>query len=170
MKHSLAAGLILFAAVTALARKDETYSPEAGRFTVNFPGKPKETKQATKSAVGELKVYTATYATSDGNVYMVSYTDFPEGAAKPENNDTFYKGVRAGLIGKNGKVVEEKEIALGADKRPGHDIVVDRDKRRMKFRVVLHDHRLYQVAVIGSESFVKGKDAKAFIDSFELAK
>lgn len=170
MKHSLAAGLLLVAAVTALAGKDETYSPESGRFTVNFPGKPKETKQTAKSAVGELKVYTATYATSDGNVYMVSYTDFPEGAAKPENSDTFYKGVRTGLIGKNGKVVDEKEITVGPDKRPGHDIVVQRDRQQMRFRVILHNHRLYQVAAIGSESFVKGKEAKAFIDSFELAK
>ena len=38
----------------------------------------------------------------------------------------------------------------------------------MKFRVVLRDARLYQVAVIGTASFVKAKDAKAFLDSFDL--
>ena len=40
----------------------------------------------------------------------------------------------------------------------------------MKFRVVLRDGRLYQVAVIGTASFVKGKDARAFLESFELVK
>ena len=40
----------------------------------------------------------------------------------------------------------------------------------MRFRVVLHDDRLYQVAVIGTAKFVKSKDATAFLDSFEVTK
>jgi hypothetical protein len=162
--------VILLAAPDVSAQRGEAYSPENGRFTVRFPGRPKESTQKARSTLGELKVTTSTYATSDANVYMVSYTDFPEGAAKAENSGTLFDGVREGLKGKDGKLQDEKEIKVGRDKFPGRDIVVDKDGKRLKFRVVLRDSRLYQVAVIGTPSFVTSKDATAFIESFELTK
>ena len=112
---------------------------------------------------------TATYADSAGNAYMVSYTDFPEGAAKPEASGKLFDGVRDGLK-KDGRLIEETDVGVGTDKHPGRDIEIEKDKKRMKFRVVLRDGRLYQVAVIGTQSFVKGRDAKAFLESFELTK
>jgi hypothetical protein len=166
----LVVSLIVLAAAPASAQRGEVYAPNDGRFSVRFPGKPKETTQTAKSTIGELTVATATYATSDGNVYMVSYTDFPNGAAKPETSATLFDGVREGLKGKDGKLLDEKEIKVGANKLTGRDIDIEKDKKRMRFRVTLRDGRLYQIAVIGTASFVKGKDATAFIESFDLAK
>ena len=76
------------------AQGDGDYEPKDGGFKIRFPGKPKETSQTAKSQVGDLKVSTATYATSDGNVFMVSYTDFPAGTAKADISATFFDGVR----------------------------------------------------------------------------
>jgi hypothetical protein len=162
--------VIVLAVAPAAAQRGEKYAPPGGRFSVRFPGLPKEGSQTAKSAIGELKVVTATYATSDGNAYMVSHTDFPEGAAKPDAASKLFDGVRDGLKAKDGKLIEESEIPIGSDKYPGREIEVEKDKKRMKFRVVLRDGRLYQVAVIGTASFVRGKDARAFLDSFELTK
>jgi hypothetical protein len=161
--------LVVVVVSAATAQRGETYAPKDGRFSIRFPGKPKESEQTAKSAIGELRVVTGTYANSDGNAFMVSYTDFPAGAAGPENSARLFDGVREGLKGKDGEV-QEKEVKVGPDKLPGRDIEIQKDKKRMRFRVVLRDGRLYQVAVIGTASFVKGKDATAFIDSFELTK
>jgi hypothetical protein len=147
----------------------ELFSPKDGRFNVRFPAKPKETSQKTQSALGELSVFTATFATTEGNVFLVSYTDFPAGSIKPETQSALFDGVRDGLK-KDGKLVSEKELTLGADKLPMREIVIEKSKQTLRFRVVIRESRLYQVAVVGSDEFVKGKDASAFLDSFEVIK
>jgi hypothetical protein len=166
----LAIALLAIVTAPTSARGDDDYEPRDGGFKVHFPGKPKETSQTAKSQVGDLKVSTATYATSDGNVFMVSYTDFPAGAAKADMSAAFFDGVRRGLAGKDGKLLGEKDIQIGPDQLPGRDIDIEKDKKRLKFRVVLRDGRLYQVAAIGTAAFVKSKSATAFIDSFSLTK
>jgi hypothetical protein len=171
-RRGLVVLVLVFAALPAAAQsRGEKYAPTDGRFAVRFPGKPREMVQTTPSALGDIKVVSATYATSDGNAYLVSYTDFPEGAARTDASETLFDGLARGLTGKDGKIVDEKKgLEVGPEKSPGREIEVEKDKKRMKFRVVLRDGRLYQAAVIGSPSFVKGKDATAFLESFELTK
>ena len=53
---------------------------------------------------------------------------------------------------------------------PGREFVVDKGKQRVRYRVVLRDARLYQVAAIGTADFATGKDATQFFESFELTK
>jgi hypothetical protein len=166
----LAAPILLVTALANGQQPDDKYAPKDGRYAVRFPGKPKELIQNTKSPIGELKIVTATYALADGSVYMVSYTDFPEGATKPDNRKMLFDGVRDGLKGKDAKVLSEKDVEVGADKLPARDIEIEKGKQRMKFRVILRDSRLYQVAAIGAVAFVTGKDAAAFFESFELTK
>lgn len=149
----------------------EAYTSADGQFKARFPGKPKVTPQTTKSALGDLKVTVATYATADANVFLVSYTDFPVAATKPENRKTLFDGVRDGVKAK-GELVAEKDTEFGPDKLPAREVTVDRDKgkQRIKLRAVLRENRLYQMAVIGTPDFVNGKDATAFLDSLELTK
>jgi hypothetical protein len=162
--------LVLVAGGAPARPAGEVLSPGGGRFSVRFPGKPKETTQTAKTPIGDLKVYTATYATADGNVYLVSYTDFPAEAIKAENHATLFNGVREGLAGKDGKVVKDSELTVGPDKAPGREIVIDKGKQQTRFRVVVKDTRLFQVAAVGTGEFVTGTDATAFLDSFELVK
>ena len=83
----------------------------------------------------------------------------------------FFDGVVSGVKGKDGKVVgEEKVLEFGQDKLPGRELVVDKGKQRIRFRAVLRDTRLYQVAVIGTAAFVAGRDASGFIESLALTK
>jgi hypothetical protein len=165
-----ASTLIILALVGVAVAQPGGYAHPEGKYRAGFPNTPKLSEQVTKSAVGDLKVNIASYATSDGNVYMVSYTDFPAAATKPENHATLYAGIRDGVKGSNGQVSDEKDRTFGADKLPGREFTVTKDKVRMKFRVVLRDSRLYQVAVIGTADFVKTKDATAFLDAFDFTK
>ncbi len=160
--------VLILAAPLGAQPKGQAYAPKDGRFAVRFPGEPKEKTETAKSAIGDLKVFAATYALADGSVYMVSYTDFPEAAAKAENRGTLFDGVREGVKGKDGKLIDEKDVEVGPDKLKARDIEIERDKKRMRFRVVLVDNRLFQVAAIGTSNFVTGKDAEAFFKSFEI--
>jgi hypothetical protein len=152
--------------------KGEEYAPKEGNFSIRFPGKPKETTQITKSAIGEVKVFTATYATSDGNVYMVSYSDLPEGATKSENLTTLFEGVREGAKGKDGEILVADRFEFGPNMLPGFDLELKKEKgnQRVKYRIIVREKRLYQLAVVGSKDFAQGKEAAAFLKSFELPK
>jgi hypothetical protein len=162
--------LLLTTAIASARPADDKFASKDGRYAVRFPGKPKELIQNTKSPIGDLRIVTATYLLSDGSAYMVSYTDFPEGATKPDNRKMLLDGVREGLKGKDAKVLSDKDLEIGAEKLPARDIEIEKGKQRMKFRVIIRDSRLYQVATIGTAAFVTGKDATAFFESFELTK
>ena len=54
----------------------ETFSSEAGRFTVSMPGRPKEDATTVKTAVGEIKVFNFQVEVDEG-VYIVGYSDYP---------------------------------------------------------------------------------------------
>ncbi len=161
--------LVAFAGV--VVAQPDSYSSDKGGYSIKFPGVPKVTEQTAKTAVGELKVIAAIYANADGSVFMVSYTDFPDAATKVENHATLLDGIRDGVKGRDGKLVgDEKSGKFGPDKLPGREFTVDKGKQRIKFRVVLRDRRVYQLAAIGTADFATGKDAAAFIESFELSK
>jgi hypothetical protein len=149
----------------------EEYAPAGGNFSIRFPGKPKETTQVTKSPIGDVKVYTATYAHSDGNVYMISYSDLPSGAAKPENLGTLFDGVREGAKGSDGTVLKGDRVEFGPDKLPAYDLEVKKGNQHVMFKIIVRDNRLYQLALVGSASFVeKSKNGAAFLKSFEFSK
>jgi hypothetical protein len=145
----------------------EEYSPKGGNFTVRFPGKPRESTQKSKSTIGEVDVFAATYATSDGNVYMVSYSDLPEKATRKENLDSLFEGVREGAKG-DGKVRVCDKIEFGPMKLPGRELKLEKDKQWVRMYAIVRDNRLYQIAAVGSQSFAEGKEANSFIESFQL--
>jgi hypothetical protein len=153
-----------------VAQPDEMYAPDGGRFQVKFPGKPKESTTDAKSKLGKLKVFTATYATRDGDVFMASYSDFPEGSAKDDNRETILDGVRTGLKGKTGEVLSDDPREFGKMKIDGREILVKKDAQRVRVWIMLRGDRLFQVGVIGTPEFVKSKEADAFLKSFDLTK
>lgn len=170
MTRAAAVLALLSFSLVALAQSPADYAPKGGGFSVRFPGTPKETTSNAKSAVGELKVFTATYAASDGNTYLVSYTDFPAGTVRPDDHKAMLDGARDALRGKDGKVLEEKDTEVGPGKHAGRELELEKGKQRLRFRLVVRGDRLYQVAVVGSAGFASGKDAAAFLDSFDLGK
>jgi hypothetical protein len=160
----------LLPAAAAAQQPRERYTSKDGRFTVKFPGKPKESEKTTATALGEVAVVTASYATAGGNVFLVTSSEFPAEATKPERLGTLFDGVRESLKGKDGQVLSDESVMVGKDRWPGRDVEIEKGKLRMRFRLVVRDDRLYQVAVLGTKSFATGKDATTFIESFEPTK
>lgn len=169
----LAVGMVLVAVAAVGVAQQPEYVATDGKYKVRFPspGQPKLRTEVTKSAVGDLTVHIATFANSDGSVWMVSYTDFPDAATKPENHKSLLDGIRDGAKGRDGKLSgEEKTIEHGADKLPGREFVVEKGKQRVRMRAIVSGNRVYQVALIGTEAFVTNKDGTAFLDSFSITK
>jgi len=164
----LAVAFLVLASVASAQPKD-AYKSAEGRFAALFPGEPKSQTKPVKTDVGELKVVATTYATNDSYIFIVSYTDFPAGATKPENRGALFDSVREAIKAKDGKLVgAEKDIEFGTGKLPAREFTVDKGKQRTRYRVVLSGSRLYQQGVIGTADFAGGKDATAFFDSFAL--
>ena len=167
----LAASLALVLVLPTLTFADppgELVQPRDGHFRIRFPGKPKENTQSAKTEIGTLKVYTATFALADGSVFLASFTEFPADKIKPETHATLLDGARDGLKGKDGTVVSDKSIEVGPDKVPAKEIKIDKGKQQTRFRLLVKDNRLIQHATVGTGDFVTGKEATAFLDSFEL--
>lgn len=160
---------LLALASGAGAQPKDGYKSAEGRFAAKFPGEPKTVTKTEKTAVGELKVAATTFATADNHIFIVTYTDFPAGATKPENRGALFDSVREAIRTKDGRLVgAEKEFEFGPDKLPAREFTVDKGKQRTRYRVLLNGSRLYQQGAIGTAEFVGGKDATAFFDSFEL--
>ena len=171
MKRLAAVAVVILLVRASLgAREEETYAPRGAHFEVKFPGKPKEATSNAKSKLGKLKVVTATFATSERNVLMVSYTDFPEGSGEGDKRDALIEGVRKGLKGKDGSVLSDKEVKIGKDQLPGQELLLDKGKEHVRVRIVLRNDRLFQIGAIGTRDFVGGKETEAFLDSFEFRK
>lgn len=169
--RALLAGFVFLASSGLTAAQPGAHSDADGKYRVKFPGAPRLSTKDANTAVGDLQVAVAVYANSDGGVLMVSYTDFPESATKPANHGTLFDGIRDGVKGGGKLVSDEKNLTYGPDKLPFREFVVEKDrKQRIRCRVILRDNRVYQLAVIGTAEFVGGKEATAFLESFELTK
>jgi hypothetical protein len=165
----LLAGLVVALGLVPAAAQPggEVYAPRNGKFAVKFPGKPKETSQTVKTELGSLRLVTATYADADGHTWWVTYTDYPSAATAPGVRKTLLDNARDGLAGRDGKLVEEKELDEKPGKLPGREVVLDRGKESIRCRLMVKDNRLFQVGLLGPGEFVTGKTATAFLDSFE---
>jgi hypothetical protein len=165
-------GLLVLLTVAAAEAQPEgvDVSPKGGRFKVRFPGKPEEKSQKAKTPLGELTVYTATFATAEGSVYVVSHVDYPGPAATAAEQETLLSGARDGLKGKDGKVVTDVPVANAPERAAGREVVIDRGKVQLRYRIFVREGRLFQVGTVGAGGFVTGKAATEFLDSFELVK
>jgi hypothetical protein len=171
MRHLLVVAAVAVLLPAALARPDaETYSPHDGGYTVKFPGKPQETTRKAKADGREVELRLATYATSRGEVFVTAVSPAP-GGIRPENRPDFLDRVVRGVAGGfEGRVTESKDTEFGEGKFPGRSFTVEKGRTFLRGFVVLRDDRVYQVTVTGPKGFVDGKEAKAFLDSFKMAK
>lgn len=158
---STAAALLCFALP---ASAEETVSPKDGKFSVRFPSKPKENTQTVKTDAGRVKVYTATYAQPDGGTFVATFAELPG-----DTPDALLDGAIKSLS-KDAKSVDRKDIEIGKDKEKGREVVIDKGKQQIRYRLVVRENRLIQVGVIGSADFIKGKGATAFLDSLDFTK
>jgi hypothetical protein len=145
------------------------FKSEAGKYTVLFPGKPKEEIQKTATAQGQIQLVMNIYEVSNDLAYMVAYNDYPLMAKNvdPQKN---LQAARDGNKGANGKILKDTEITFGKNKIPGREVLIAKGPVQIRTKLLLAGKRLYQVMVIATKlEAVNSKDADKFFESFEIA-
>lgn len=165
--------VLALGATAMFATADEKYTSKDGKYTATFPAAPKEfsTPEAdVKPAMGLYKYFSAWHEPNKDLGYGVIYHDYPQGVIKDEPQIVLER-VKDGTKGEKGRIVEDREIALGTDKVPGRAFVINQGNYFYRARIFLKDNRLYQAIVTGkTKEDVSTPAADAFLNSFEITK
>jgi hypothetical protein len=137
------------------------------KFKTKFPGAPKE--QSKPMAGTTLKMF----ATESRNgAFMVGVADMPIPANEPAAMiEERLDGAQTGAIANVGGALKSSTKVTLAGKHPGRDFTATITKPvsgLIRARVFLVGTRMYQVMVVGSDSYVNSADANLFFDSFAL--
>lgn len=165
------AGLLAAAAVATAAEPLDykVYASSAGRYKGLFPGAVKTEITDVKAGEKTLKLTLDSVEVSEGVLFLITYIDAPDDVAKMPAGPRLDK-VRDGNKGTDGKVIIDKEIALGVEKHPGRDLLIEKPNLFLRNRAVIAGNRLYQVMVQGTKEFVTSKEVDRFFESFEVTK
>jgi hypothetical protein len=148
----------------------EEYVSEKGGFKVKAPGKLQETPQS-----GWEKPLTIEKLVVGEKTYAIGYVDDLAGSAEPgEKSNTRLLAAQNGALNKvKAKLIREKdkEIFLN-NKYPGREFIGELPEKmgRLRERIFLVDRRLFQILVIGEQTWVESKEVDRFLDSFAMLK
>ncbi|MBA4063972.1 MAG: hypothetical protein C0501_09725 [Isosphaera sp.] len=163
------AGLLSAAGAWGQAPEFKPYASTDGRYKAVFPGPVTTQTVPVKDEKGELTVVVDSVELLAGTSFLVTYVDAPAEFAKQPPGPRLDK-VRDGNKGADGKLVEEKDVAVGAEKYPGRDVLIEKPGGHLRNRIVIAGNRLYQVMVQGPKDVVLSPSADRFLASFEVTK
>jgi hypothetical protein len=150
-------------------REFAEFTSKEGKFTVLFPGKPKETKRTLQSPFGPVELNSFSVSPLQPvSTYVVIFSDYPANFEKKSDAD-FLDSSRDGSVkNSGGKLLSEKKLTL--DKYPGRELLLEAPNQGGLFRqrIFIVGNRLYQLIVGGAEEVAKSKGADKFLDSFKL--
>ncbi len=166
--------LIAILATTSLVARGQDFKQHAsadGKYKVLFPGPVNTETTDIQAGKDTLKLTLDSVELKGDITFLVSYVDASDEVAKKPAGPRLEK-VRDGNKGENGKVLNDKEItvALGDEKFPGRDVLIETPTGFIRNRIVIAGRRLYQVMVQGSKEIVTSASADKFISSFEITK
>ena len=165
---------VLLSAVASAADSDWTkYTSKEGRFTALFPASPKEKEMKANGETITRNVVVG--ARRDGTHYDIGCISYAKSIADKLNtldSADFAKRQKAATIKRTeGKILSQKDITVGKEKRPGYELLIQTGpKQFIRQRALYVAGRLYQLMVAGtSRDAVTGATADKFVDSFRLA-
>lgn len=151
--------------------KFKEFTSKEGRFSVDFPGTPKDSKEPVSKG-GPMQ--TQYYVDGPTGAYLVSFQDNPNlaKAGKAELEKSLVTAQATVQKATQGKLISAKEISLDKD-TPGREYEFDvlaGPGGVFRSRAYMVKDRLYQVIVVGQKDFARSKDADRFLGSFRIVK
>jgi len=133
---------------------------EPGRFVAVLPGKPRLEERQLYGRPGMVMHLWS--ARAGEALYGVGYADAPRADASlvPSTRDALTANI-------GGRLVSDREIVVGTAR--GREFTAEGPKVTLMARVLLADHRLYQVALVAKKGEVDSAAADTFFSSFRLA-
>jgi len=149
-----------------------TITSKAGRFRVRMPTEPTTSMQRTSADRGAVVNHLA-QSSSDGMLFAVSFSDLPAELVTDRKADILLE--QAGLTAAQrvgGRVTQATRLEDAAVPTRDVSILVPGEPtaRTMQARLLLVDHRLYQITVVGEGDFAQGDESviDAYLESFEV--
>ncbi|MBY0513332.1 MAG: hypothetical protein K2P78_05410 [Gemmataceae bacterium] len=169
----LLSGLILACAGGLVSARDDDddepmkYTNKEGKFAVAFPGNAKPKKQTQDASGIQVNIF---MVDKGDQAYAVMYMLLPEGAEDLPAK-TLLDGGQKGAVEKSGaKLIRAKDMNFGPKKLPAREVLVEKDGNQLRAWLIVDGRRVYLVLVGGPEEFASGKEATAFLKSFEITK
>ena len=145
---------------------EEYYSAD-GRFSVLFPGEPKESLRSVRTPAGQLNLVVLT-AGSKKSAFAVGYADYPRNVVENSDPEKFLDGSMDGAVRNVGGRLTG-ETTLDFHGHPAREIRVEAPKKTsMRSRLILIENRLYQVMVISKSARILDGKGSEFFDSFTV--
>jgi hypothetical protein len=168
MALAVLASLLVFAGV---ARADDwkDFSSPDGRFTVEFPGTPKQVKDPRQTKFGKVEAQLVILSVSNKVFYGVEYLDYPASVLRAHGADELLDDASDSAVkGVKGARIESKET-INVNGNPGRQLVLSAPGNlQLTMRMYLVKNRLYQVIASVGQGEEKTADPKRFLDSFKL--
>ncbi|MBY0459567.1 MAG: hypothetical protein K2V38_19780 [Gemmataceae bacterium] len=154
--------------LTALpgCRKPVEYTSQQYKFSAVFPGTPKETDQTTAGV--KVKMFAVE---SRNGMCGVAVSDMPIPAGEPADvTQGRLDGARDGAVRNVGGALKTSSpVTLGG--HPGREFTATITSPAAGFlrsRVYLVGTRMYQVVVVGTESYANSAECTNFLNSLKL--
>ncbi|HZS47827.1 MAG TPA: hypothetical protein VFC63_22345 [Blastocatellia bacterium] len=148
------------------------YSSPEGRFTVLFPSQPTENKADVDTVAGKIAMHSF-LATSENNIFLLIYADFPEYTDFSDPEHILDAGRDGGLRNAHAELISEKRVTMKG--YPGREVIAKTVRADLTINMTLHFYlvkkRVYQVITGKFKESTEG-DSKAeatkFFDSFDF--
>lgn len=171
MRYRIAAAAAALACGAVLAAADvptERYASVEGGFVAFFPVGA-DVKVKTVDIPGGLKaVVTTAVVKAKAETYIVTYTPHQKGVLKAPAKAILELGEKATVGQPKTTRVSAKDFTIGKEKYPAREILTLRDGHETRTRFIAADPVLYTLVVGGPKEFASGKEATAFLDTFEM--
>jgi hypothetical protein len=148
------------------------FTSKEGRFTVSFPGDPKEMKESEKTPVGVLEIHgLGMDFPKEKGAYGVIYFDMPgvipdQPGVAEKFLEAIPQQVKAGV---RGATISGPIKKITQDGYPGQELNLDLPEKEIAIvRLYLVKNRWYRIIVGGPKEFVSSPEAQRFLDSFHL--
>ncbi len=155
----------------AAKSNEKNYTNADGNFSIAFPSTPTVTKEVVPTGAGEIAMNMCMYEESKSKVYMVAYSDYPEGMITKSNAVEILEGSKNGALNSFGKCTVEDESKIEKDGNPG---VYFKAKSTENFHVIYHlyivGNRLYQVGLLQDKEYPPKGEIDDYFSSFKFLK
>lgn len=137
-------------------------------FAIRIPGSPQVARNKVVIPAGDVNTAALT-SSLDGNIYSISFADYPEKVVRARPASAFLDEARDGLQNQlKGTLVTETAITL--DGHPGKDFTVTSANGDVKARSYLVGVRLYTLLVLFNPTVAPPPHRDAFLGSLELTR
>lgn len=169
--------LLIAASLTAAPADFKKVKSADGDFQVQVPGgRVQKMNRSAPTPVGKVNIKLLLH-TGAGGVYIAASSQIPmlPKQVPPAMARQTLVGAQQGMLRQvKGKLKSSKAISLKKGKYPGREIVAEANRAgqtmKIRARLYLVGNVMYQMQVIGKESWINAKGADAFLDSFKLLK